>query len=159
MSSTTAAGSTLRISSRALDAVGRADHLHRCVVEVGRHEVERRPVVVDEDDDRELAVRLRGDRLPSARATAGMAKPNVLPTPTVLSSHMRPPNSPTIRRDSVSPSPVPSSLAGPRPPCWKESKIRSWSSGGTPMPVSVTVTTSSVAVPVGARRTRCRRPG
>ena len=42
----------------------------------------------------------------------------------MLSNHMRPPNSPTIRRDSVSPSPVPSSLAGPRPPCWKVSKIR-----------------------------------
>ena len=28
----------------------------------------------------------------------------------VLSSHIRPPNSPTMRRDSVSPSPVPSSL-------------------------------------------------
>ena len=64
--------------------------------------------------------------------------PKVLPTPTSLSSHIRPPSSSTIRRDSVSPSPVPSSLAAPRPPCWNDSKMRSVSSVATPTPVSVT---------------------
>ena len=34
----------------------------------------------------------------------------MLPTPGVLSSHIRPPNSPTMRRDSVRPRPVPSSF-------------------------------------------------
>ncbi len=38
---------------------------------------------------------------------------------------------------------MPSSLAAPRPPCWKDSKIFSWSSGAIPMPVSDTDTSSS----------------
>ena len=42
-----------------------------------------------------------------------------------------------MRRESVSPSPVPSSREVPRPPCWNDSKIRSRSASGTPMPVSV----------------------
>ena len=58
---------------------------------------------------------------------------------------MRPPNSSTIRRQSVSPRPVPSSWAAPRPPCWKDSKIFSRSSGAIPIPVSDTATTSSPA--------------
>src|SRR4029079_6690280 len=39
---------------------------------------------------------------------SGTEKPNVLPAPTSLSSHIRPPNSSTMRRQSVSPRPVPS---------------------------------------------------
>ena len=67
-------------------------------------------------------------------------KPNVLPTPTSVSSHIVPPISVTMRRHSVSPRPVPSSRGAPRRPCWKDSKMRSRSSGGIPIPVSVTVT-------------------
>ena len=53
-------------------------------------------------------------RRPSSTGSAGDrdAKPNVLPhADSVLSSHIRPPNSSTMRRDSVRPRPVPSSLA------------------------------------------------
>ena len=44
-------------------------------------------------------------------------------------------------------------------PCWKDSKIRSWSSGATPMPVSVTVTTTVGRSRLGAapRRGPIRR--
>ena len=66
-------------------------------------------------------------------------KPNVLPRPASLSSHMRPPCRCTMRRLRVSPRPVPSCAPGARPPCWKDSKIRSRSPSGTPTPVSVTV--------------------
>ena len=63
----------------------------------------------------------------------------MLPTPSSLSSHIRPPCSSTIRRVRVSPRPVPSELDADRVPCWKESKIRDRSASAIPMPVSVTV--------------------
>ena len=51
---------------------------------------------------------------PSAKATtslparvAGMVKWNVVPRPGALSSHILPPDSSTIRREMVRPSPVP----------------------------------------------------
>ena len=67
----------------------------------------------------------------------------MLPTPTLLSSHMRPPSSSTRRLERVRPRPVPSSRELPRPPCWNDSKIRCWSASGTPMPLSVTVMSTS----------------
>ena len=45
-----------------------------------------------------------------------------------------------MRRVRVSPRPVPSTLRADLVPCWKESKIRSWSAGAIPTPVSETVT-------------------
>ncbi len=48
-----------------------------------------------------------------------------------------------MRRLRVRPSPVPSLDEADRSPCWKESKMRSWSAGSMPMPVSVTVTSIS----------------
>ena len=89
-----------------------------------------------------------------SRSPAGSEKPNVLPRPTSLSSHIRPPSSSTMRRDRVRPSPVPSSRELPRPPCWKDSKIRSRSASGTPMPVSVTVIRTS-----GPWRSRAHHDG
>ena len=77
--------------------------------------------------------------------STGRRTSNRLPCPTCDSSVIRPPKSSTMRRHSVSPRPVPSSLAAPRPPCWKDSKISSRSSGAMPMPVSDTDTTSSPA--------------
>ena len=71
---------------------------------------------------------------------------NVLPTPTSLSSHMRPPMRPTMRRHSVRPRPVPSCVEAPRPPCSNDSKIRSRSSCAMPTPVSVTVIATSSTV-------------
>ena len=44
----------------------------------------------------------------AAARPIGTVNPNVLPTPTSLSSHIRPPISPTMRRHSVRPRPVPS---------------------------------------------------
>ena len=67
----------------------------------------------------------------------------MLPTPTSLSSHIRPPCSSTIRRVRVRPRPVPSELDADRVPCWKESKIRDRSASAMPMPVSVTVMSTS----------------
>ena len=93
-----------------------------------------------------------GPRAPRVRT--GMANPKVLPDPTSDSSQSRPSKSSTIRRDRVRPSPVPSSRATPRPPCWKDSKMRSRSSGGMPTPVSVTVTTSSSATARASTSTR-----
>ena len=78
-----------------------------------------------------------------SRSRPGIEKPNVLPTPTLLSSHMRPPSSSTRRLESVRPRPVPSSREPPRPPCWNDSKIRCRSASGTPMPLSVTVISTS----------------
>ena len=84
-----------------------------------------------------------GYHLAAAPSVRGNEKPKVLPTPSWDFSHSRPSKSSTMRRDRVRPRPVPSSRATPRPPCWKDSKIRSRSSSGMPTPVSVTVTTSS----------------
>ena len=112
--------------------------------QVGRQQVERRPVVLDDDDRRPRRSRPAVRRAGGSRRRPGSRSRTCCPTPTSLSSHIRPPSSSTIRRDSVRPRPVPSSLEAPRPPCWKDSKIRSRSSRGTPMPVSVTVIASSV---------------
>ena len=53
MSSTTAAGRTARISSSASHAVGGTDTCDRRAIEIRRHQIQRCPVVVDEDDDGE----------------------------------------------------------------------------------------------------------
>ena len=86
----------------------------------------------------------------------GRAKENVLPSPSRLSIHSRPPCRSRIRRESVSPSPVPSVLwRAPRPPRWNASKIRSRSCSATPMPVSRTLTTASAP---SARAVTATRP-
>ena len=61
-----------------------------------------------------------------------------------------------MRRDRVRPRPVPSSRELPRPPCWKDSKIRSRSASGTPMPVSLTVI--SISGPERSARTTTEPP-
>ena len=61
-----------------------------------------------------------------------------------------------MRRDRVRPRPVPSSRELPRPPCWKDSKIRSRSASGTPMPVSLTV--MSISGPERSARTSTAPP-
>src|SRR5215211_3500043 len=88
-------------------------------------------------------------------APAGMANPKVLPTPTSLSTQIRPPCNSTIRLDRVSPRLVPSVEGAVRPPCWKASKIRSRSSAATPTPVSETVTSTSLG---SARARTSMRP-
>ena len=75
----------------------------------------------------------------------------MLPRPTSLSSHIRPPCSSTIRRVRVRPRPVPSALDADRVPCWKESKIRDRSASAMPMPVSVDGDEHLAAPPVQAR--------
>ena len=86
-----------------------------------------------------------GRRRRPARRASGSGTPNVLPSPTSLSTPICPPCSSTIRLHSVRPRPVPSSGSCARPPCWKESKMRSWSAGGMPTPVSATASTTRPA--------------
>src|SRR5438067_4121490 len=92
-------------------------------------------VVLDDEDE------LSCHQVASARA--GSVKVNVLPSPRVLSIQIRPPCSSTNRLESASPRPVPSRCSAPTSVCWNSSKIRSWSSGATPGPVSATETQTS----------------
>ena len=130
MSSTTAAGLAVPGEREGLDAVVRAAAPARATPtgtpSSGRARPGRRR--------RAATVRWPSGSLGAAASTAGSGtrKPKVLPTPASGSSHRVPPKSDTIRRDSVSPSPVPSSLGAPRRPCWKDSKIRSRSAGSDP---------------------------
>ena len=129
MSSTTAAGSERRTRSRASTPSWARMHPGWGAGEVGRHQVERGPVVVDEQHDRQLIGSVPAVRLGSGRRVQREWRTRrCCRNPRCDSSHIRPPNSSTIRRDSVRPRPVPSSFGAPRPPCWKDSKIRSRSS-------------------------------
>src|SRR4029077_598633 len=69
---------------------------------------------------------------------AGSVNTKVLPLPSSLSTQMRPPCSSTNRFESASPRPVPSRCSMPVSVCWNSSKIRLWSSGARPGPVSAT---------------------
>src|SRR6266540_2143982 len=79
----------------------------------------------------------------STRATAGyllgIRTLNVLPTPGSLVKLSLPPSSSTNRWQMCRPSPVPSRWRlWPESTCSNARKIRGWSSGGMPMPVSAT---------------------
>ena len=144
---------------QSLRAVAGPDDADAMTVEVGTHQVQRR------------CGRRRSPRPPGRRSSGlsgaggpaasrmGMLKPNVLPTPTSDLKAITPPINVTIRRHRVRPRPVPSSRGAPRRPWWKDSKMRSWSSGGMPIPLSVTVTVNrcSGAAPPAPRHDR--RPG
>src|SRR5439155_3716184 len=73
----------------------------------------------------------------------GRVNTNVLPFPGSLSTQIRPPCSSTRRFESASPSPVPSPCSLPAAACWNSSKIRAWSAGAIPGPVSATETRTS----------------
>src|SRR6266404_8286024 len=101
-----------------------------CVAKDVAREPEVPIVVVDDQDKLAHAVSL---------CEIGSSKWNVLPSPTTLSSHSRPPCSSTKRRASGRPRPVPSSPL----PAWRNaSKIRSASCAAIPGPVSATATST-----------------
>src|SRR5439155_20659999 len=117
------------------DALGRGLRLDR--PQAGEaQDLPREPTisfVVVDDQDEQPAV------LAHAATVAGRVKWNVLPRPSSLWTQRRPPWSSTNRLLSVSPSPVPSRVPpGGSTACWNSSKIRSWSSGEIPTPVSAT---------------------
>ena len=150
-SSSTTPGRRSRDELDALLAARRADHGEALGGEHRLHEREVERVVVDDDD--RPSVRSPRRRSPpacgpvarSARAT-GIAKPNVLPSPSALSTHMRPPCSSTMRLDSVSPRPVPSVLVrAPGRRAGRPRRSRSCSSSAIPMPVSRTVDLRALA--------------
>ena len=86
---------------------------------------------------------------------AGSVNTNVLPLPSSLSTQIRPPCSSTSRFDSARPRPVPSRCSAPASVCWNSSKMRSWSSGAMPGPVSATETRTS---PLTRDRAHVDRP-
>src|SRR5262245_50968883 len=94
-------------------------------------------VVLDDEDSSST----HGDE-----AEAGSVNTNVLPSPSSLSTQIRPPCSSTKRFERARPSPVPSRCASPASVCVNSSKIRSRSSGPRPGPVSATETRTSPLV-------------
>src|SRR5262249_4597176 len=74
---------------------------------------------------------------------AGSVNTNVLPSPSSLSTQIRPPCSSTSFFESASPRPVPSRSSSPGSACWNSSKIRAWSAAASPGPVSATETQTS----------------
>src|SRR5439155_18774700 len=102
----------------------------------------------DEDEQPDRARRPSLQRVlhrgaPIATRT-GSVNVKVLPLPGSLSTQIRPPCSSTKRFANDRPSPVPSrERSDCRRACWNSSKIRTWSSGEIPIPVSFTVTTMS----------------
>ena len=91
-----------------------------------------------------LSSTTRIDRLVMVTTGAtGSVNTNLLPSPGLLSTQIRPLCSSTKRFDSASPSPVPSRCSLPAAACWNSSKIRTWSSSAMPGPSSVTETRTS----------------
>ena len=80
----------------------------------------------------------------SAPTGSGSENENVLPVPSSLSTQMRPPWCSTISLQIGRPRPVPFGLSvSVSPTCLKRSNTLGWSAAAMPMPVSVTLTTSS----------------
>ena len=103
--------------------------------------------------DRETLGRRRSPRPPEPRRSPlgpelprstppliGMVKVKVLPTPTSLCSAISPPIRATMRRQSVSPSPVPSSRDVPARPGGRTRRSAPDLRRGIPMPSSLTLT-------------------
>ena len=115
MSSTAAAGSTRRMVSSPSCPSWAVTISTPASSEVEREQVERTPIVLDDDDLRHLRRSAPGRR-PSPLTSAarwrrsGWRSRRCFPSPTSLSTQMRPPCSSTMRLESVRPRPVPSAL-------------------------------------------------
>ena len=143
-----------------VDAVAGAVHLEAGPRQGDGHQVERGTVVLDEHDDGAASGARAGPSSPAGTAASGTEKPNVLPAPTSLSSHIRPPNSSTIRRRQRQPQ-AGALLARRRPgrPAGRTRRCAPGRLGATPMPVSATVTTSSPSSRRGPDQRRCPPSG
>src|SRR5581483_9546779 len=122
-------------------AIGRGERLVAGRADDALRDVEVVRVVLDDEHTCH-----RQDLAPSdacstcaARMRTGSVKRNVLPTPTVLSTQMRPPCSPTRRFEMARPRPVPPYLRVVElSACRNSSKMYASASCGMPTPVSVT---------------------
>src|SRR5581483_8754381 len=128
-----------QVLDRRRDSFDPAVRLQRPEARELQHVARELPVLRVVVDDQDQLLRHR-----YAACLSGSVNRNVLPAPTAVSTHSRPPCSSTNLRDNGRPRPVPSRRVVC--PCSNSSKISSTSSGGMPAPVSATATSTAPSV-------------